>query len=109
MYSSRYVHWNITLYFILTMTIALIPFYIGYYVISNLRIGELDINIELSAYSNADLIFFIQNALWSRWEWGSPWSVSLSLVRIHLHILERYNTLFVCASNFFHSKCFTCF
>ncbi|CAL8143720.1 unnamed protein product [Orchesella dallaii] len=36
---SRYLHWFIALYCILFMTIGLIPFYIGYNVISNLRLG----------------------------------------------------------------------
>ncbi|XP_075214520.1 Golgi pH regulator isoform X2 [Lycorma delicatula] len=33
--SSRYLHWNVGLYLILFMVIVVIPFYIGYFILSN--------------------------------------------------------------------------
>lgn len=41
--SSRYFHWNVGLYSLLFMVIVLIPFYIAYYIISNIRFGKLKI------------------------------------------------------------------
>lgn len=38
--SSRYLHWKLGLYAILFMLIVLLPFYIGYLIISNTRFGE---------------------------------------------------------------------
>ncbi|XP_008479018.1 Golgi pH regulator-like, partial [Diaphorina citri] len=35
--SSRYFHWNIVLYCMLFMVIVLIPFYIGYFIVTNIR------------------------------------------------------------------------
>lgn len=39
--SSRYFHWRLELTLLLFMVIALIPFYIAYSSISNIRIGML--------------------------------------------------------------------
>lgn len=39
--SSRYFHWRLGLTLLLIMVIALIPFYIGYSCISNIRIGKV--------------------------------------------------------------------
>lgn len=39
--SSRYFHWRLGLTLLLFMVIALIPFYIGYSFISNIRIGNI--------------------------------------------------------------------
>lgn len=41
LFSSRYFHWNLGLYLMLFMVIVLIPFYIGYFVLSNIHIGKL--------------------------------------------------------------------
>lgn len=38
--SSRYFHWRLGLTSLLFMVIALIPFYIAYQIISNIRIGK---------------------------------------------------------------------
>lgn len=38
--SSRYFHWNLVLYMMLFMVIVLIPFYIGYFIVSNIRFGK---------------------------------------------------------------------
>uniref|UniRef100_A0A1B6D8F4 Golgi pH regulator conserved domain-containing protein n=1 Tax=Clastoptera arizonana TaxID=38151 RepID=A0A1B6D8F4_9HEMI len=35
--SSRYLHWNVGLYLILFMLIVIIPFYISYFILSNIR------------------------------------------------------------------------
>jgi hypothetical protein len=40
-FSSRYFHWKLGLYAILFMLIAVLPFYIAYFVISNIRLGKL--------------------------------------------------------------------
>ncbi|XP_011336949.1 Golgi pH regulator isoform X1 [Ooceraea biroi] len=39
--SSRYFHWNVGLYMLLFMVIVLIPFYIAYFIISNIRFVRL--------------------------------------------------------------------
>lgn len=46
--SSRYFHWRLGLTLLLVMCIALIPFYIAYSCISNIRIGSF---IDLHVYS----------------------------------------------------------
>ncbi|CAD1476794.1 unnamed protein product, partial [Heterotrigona itama] len=38
---SRYFHWNVGLYMLLFMVIVLIPFYIAYFIISNIRFVRL--------------------------------------------------------------------
>lgn len=38
--SSRYFHWKLGLTLLLIMVIALIPFYIAYSIISNIRLGK---------------------------------------------------------------------
>jgi len=65
---SRYVHWNITLWFILSMTIALIPFYIGYYVITNLKIGSTGVQRGLSV-----CVWFAY--LYIFWKVGDPFPI----------------------------------
>nr|KAF7415808.1 hypothetical protein H0235_012400 [Vespula pensylvanica] len=40
--SSRYFHWNVGLYMLLFMVIVLIPFYIAYFIISNIRFVRLN-------------------------------------------------------------------
>ena len=39
--SFRFVCWNVALYMMLVLVIAIIPFCIGYYIVSNLRYGKL--------------------------------------------------------------------
>ncbi|XP_048515182.1 Golgi pH regulator isoform X2 [Athalia rosae] len=41
-FSSRYFHWNAGLYMLLFMVIVLIPFYIAYFIISNIRFVRLN-------------------------------------------------------------------
>lgn len=41
--SSRYFHWNVGLYMLLFMVIVLIPFYIAYFIISNVRFVKLNL------------------------------------------------------------------
>lgn len=66
---SRLYHWYFTLYFILFMTIALIPFYIGYNVISNLRLGcSTSISRSLSV-----LVWFLY--LYMFWKVGDPFPI----------------------------------
>lgn len=36
--SSRYFHWKLNLYVILLVLIFVVPFYIGYFVVSNIRL-----------------------------------------------------------------------
>jgi len=35
---SRYFHWKLNLYVILLVLIFVVPFYIGYFVVSNIRL-----------------------------------------------------------------------
>jgi hypothetical protein len=46
--SSRYFTWLVVLYCILFMTIVCTPFYIGYFIISNLQFGELSFGFLFS-------------------------------------------------------------
>lgn len=39
-HSSRYFHWKLNLYVILLVLIFVVPFYIGYFVVSNIRLCE---------------------------------------------------------------------
>lgn len=39
--SSRYFHWNLALYLILFMVIVILPFYISYFIMSNVSFGKL--------------------------------------------------------------------
>lgn len=47
-FSSRYFHWNFGLYSLLFMVIALIPFYIAYFCISNIRFGKFLLTVLIS-------------------------------------------------------------
>lgn len=41
-HSSRYFHWKLNLYVILLVLIFVVPFYIGYFVVSNIRLCKYD-------------------------------------------------------------------
>jgi hypothetical protein len=39
-FSYRFICWNVVLYTMLVFVIVIIPFYIGYFVLSNIRFGK---------------------------------------------------------------------
>lgn len=45
--SSRFFHWKLGLYAILFVLIAVLPFYIAFYVISTIRLGEFGVQKSL--------------------------------------------------------------
>uniref|UniRef100_A0A069DUJ1 Putative g-protein coupled receptor n=1 Tax=Panstrongylus megistus TaxID=65343 RepID=A0A069DUJ1_9HEMI len=63
--SSRYLHWIVGLYLILFMLIVAIPFYIGYYIINNIRFVKSKLIIPLST-----AVWFIYIYLF--WKIGDP-------------------------------------
>jgi len=66
--SSRYLHWIIVLYCILFMTIVCTPFYIGYFVLSSLRIGGKSFQRLLSLG-----VWFVY--LYMFWKVGDPFPI----------------------------------
>lgn len=42
-FSYRFICWNVVLYTMLVFVIVIIPFYIGYFVLSNIRFGKYHI------------------------------------------------------------------
>ena len=51
LYSSRYFHWQLNLYLMLAMVIAIIPFYSAQLIVSLIRIGTIchnDIAIRMA-------------------------------------------------------------
>jgi len=40
--SYRFVCWNVVLYSMLVLVIVVIPFYIGYFILSNVRLGKIE-------------------------------------------------------------------
>ncbi|KAL7290051.1 hypothetical protein TKK_0015780 [Trichogramma kaykai] len=63
--SSRYFHWNVGLYLLLFMVIVLIPFYIAYFIISNIRNLRLNLIRPLTV-----LIYLVY--LYFFWKLGDP-------------------------------------
>lgn len=53
-HSSRYFHWKLNLYVILLVLIFVVPFYIGYFVVSNIRLCKYCWLAELSMEKNTD-------------------------------------------------------
>ncbi|CAH0403749.1 unnamed protein product [Chilo suppressalis] len=66
--SSRYFHWNMGLYSLLFMVIALIPFYIAYFCISNIRFVSQNMIRTLTV-----LVWFIY--LYFFWKIGDPFPI----------------------------------
>ncbi|KAK0173980.1 hypothetical protein PV328_007106 [Microctonus aethiopoides] len=66
--SSRYFHWNVGLYMLLFMVIVLIPFYIAYFIISNIRFVRLNLIRPLTI-----LIYLFY--LYLFWKLGDPFPI----------------------------------
>ncbi|XP_066584345.1 Golgi pH regulator [Prorops nasuta] len=66
--SSRYFHWNVGLYMLLFMVIVLIPFYIAYFIISNIRFVRLNLIRPLTV-----LVYLCY--LYLFWKVGDPFPI----------------------------------
>ncbi|KAH9635663.1 hypothetical protein HF086_001454 [Spodoptera exigua] len=66
--SSRYFHWNLGLYSLLFMVIALIPFYIAYFCISNIRFVSQNMIRPLTIF-----VWFVY--LYFFWKIGDPFPI----------------------------------
>ncbi|XP_069677519.1 Golgi pH regulator [Periplaneta americana] len=66
--SSRYFHWNLVLYVMLFMVIVLIPFYIGYFIVSNIRFVRIQMIRPLTI-----LIWLVYIYLF--WKVGDPFPI----------------------------------
>ncbi|XP_011633195.1 Golgi pH regulator isoform X3 [Pogonomyrmex barbatus] len=66
--SSRYFHWNVGLYMLLFMVIVLIPFYIAYFIISNIRFVRLNLIQPLTI-----IIYLFY--LYLFWKVGDPFPI----------------------------------
>lgn len=66
--SSRYFHWNLDLYLMLIMVIVVIPFYIGYFIISNIRIIPNSVIRPLTLITWLIFIYFF-------WKLGDPFPI----------------------------------
>ncbi|CAH0393693.1 unnamed protein product [Bemisia tabaci] len=66
--SSRYLHWNIGLYMMLFMVIVIIPFYIAYFIMSNVQFVRLQMIRPLTF-----LIYFFYFYLF--WKLGDPFPI----------------------------------
>lgn len=56
--SSRYFHWKLNLYVILLVLIFVVPFYIGYFVVSNIRLCEYQ-SVNFKYFSQTFLNIFV--------------------------------------------------
>lgn len=65
--SSRYFHWKLGLTLLLIMVIALIPFYIAYSVISNIRIGASDDYLFSKGTVDVFVFLFVNLLVPTRW------------------------------------------
>lgn len=66
--SSRYLHWKIGLYGMLIMLIVVLPFYVGYYIISNLRFVDKHLIKPLSVAGWLVFMYFF-------WKLGDPFPI----------------------------------
>ncbi|XP_049853558.1 Golgi pH regulator A isoform X1 [Schistocerca gregaria] len=66
--SSRYFHWNVGLYLMLFMVIVLIPFYIGYFILSNIRFVRRQLIRPLTVLIWLVYIYFF-------WKIGDPFPI----------------------------------
>ncbi|XP_067007866.2 Golgi pH regulator isoform X2 [Anabrus simplex] len=66
--SSRYFHWNVGLYMMLFMVIVVIPFYIGYFILSNIRFVKLQLIRPLTL-----LIWLVY--IYIFWKLGDPFPI----------------------------------
>lgn len=93
--SSRYFHWRLELTLLLFMVIALIPFYIAYSSISNIRFGMIII-----LYQNLFYIQFIVfcHLFWMEIALARCWPFNLFILQYHRNGLCRWHWL--CGSYF---------
>lgn len=66
--SSRYIHWKLGLYGMLIMLIVVLPFYLGYFIISNLRFVDKHLTKPLSV---AGWLLF----MYAFWKIGDPFPI----------------------------------
>ncbi|XP_064595611.1 Golgi pH regulator-like [Liolophura sinensis] len=68
--SSRYFHWNLFLFSILVFLIAVLPFYIAYYVVSNVRFvpHRKDVKVLLTCGAWTCFLYFF-------WKIGDPFPI----------------------------------
>ncbi|KAL1457488.1 hypothetical protein WDU94_007714, partial [Cyamophila willieti] len=66
--SSRYFHWNIVLYCMLFMVIVLIPFYIGYFIVTNISFVPKNMIRPLSVLIWVTYIYLF-------WKLGDPFPI----------------------------------
>ncbi|XP_042906392.1 Golgi pH regulator isoform X2 [Parasteatoda tepidariorum] len=66
--SSRYVHWKLGLYAILFMLIVVLPFYIGYFVLSNIRFVQKKLIKPLTVVSWLVFMYLF-------WKIGDPFPI----------------------------------
>uniref|UniRef100_A0A8D8LMF8 Golgi pH regulator n=3 Tax=Cacopsylla melanoneura TaxID=428564 RepID=A0A8D8LMF8_9HEMI len=66
--SSRYFHWNIVLYCMLFMVIVLIPFYIGYFIVTNISFVPKNMIRPLSVMIWLTYIYLF-------WKLGDPFPI----------------------------------
>uniref|UniRef100_A0A8W8L4L8 Golgi pH regulator n=1 Tax=Magallana gigas TaxID=29159 RepID=A0A8W8L4L8_MAGGI len=68
--SSRYFHWKLGLYAFLFVLVAILPFYIGYFIIGNLRFAPQKRHIRVLMTTGAWLAF-----LYFFWKIGDPFPI----------------------------------
>ncbi|KAF8786514.1 Golgi pH regulator-like [Argiope bruennichi] len=66
--NSRYIHWKLGLYAILFMTIVVLPFYIGYFVLSNIRFIQKQLIKPLTVASWLGFMYLF-------WKIGDPFPI----------------------------------
>nr|CAG4640891.1 EOG090X06XN [Eulimnadia texana] len=79
---SKFITWNIVLFFMLVMVIFIIPFYIGYFVISNLRYARRTFVKPLS-------LFVCVIYLYLFWKVGDPFPVLSTKRSLRLLSMEQ--------------------
>ncbi|KFM72050.1 Golgi pH regulator, partial [Stegodyphus mimosarum] len=66
--SSRYIHWKLGLYAILFMLIVILPFYIGYFILSNIRFVQRQLIKPLTIASWLGFMYLF-------WKIGDPFPI----------------------------------
>lgn len=66
-FSSRYFHWKLNLCVILLVLVFMVPFYIGYFVVSNIRLCKYS-----QGYLVKNLGFFVCHPSPSKWLLNVP-------------------------------------
>lgn len=87
-HSSRYFHWKLNLYVILLVLIFVVPFYIGYFVVSNIRL------CKNSCFQLSETKYFSQTYL-IYWK-GIILHVIQWTVLLCVCVVQRQRLLFAC-------------